>query len=503
MPKTILLADDSVTIQKVVGISFASEDATVVSVDNGDAAIAKAREIRPDIVLADVVMPGKNGYEVCDAIRKDPELAHIPVLLLTGTFEAFDEARARAVGSSGHISKPFEAASLVAEVRRLIESAPRKPPAAARAEPQGARGSQSAADDAFDFFDDEVAAADVAPALLADAAADDLDFQGFDSGIAFADESEREDPRASSGRAAGAQAARPDTRAARAASTSASQRAPLDAPHAAAPLADLGDSLDDSLAPDASRSGDQPFDFAFAGEAAESTDPLAELDLMPQVGDDDLAQATVIDPLGASGYDVSSSDLGSSFGTSAPQLDAQRAPQRAPQQDWTEARRRDEAEATVIARDALRDTDPIPLGEPAAAALGDLTTVVGDDPVFVNFAKPQRVDVAVSVEGTRPAVERAPARAAEPASARAITARAPRAAEAVDALIARVGPELRQQLHETLEKIAWESFGDLTEAIVRQSVERVESIAWEVIPRMAETLIEDEIRRMKAEPEDA
>ena len=64
MPKTLLLADDSVTIQKVVGISFASEDITLITVDNGDDAIVKAREIRPDMVLADVVMPGKNGYEV-------------------------------------------------------------------------------------------------------------------------------------------------------------------------------------------------------------------------------------------------------------------------------------------------------------------------------------------------------------------------------------------------------------------------------------------------------
>jgi hypothetical protein len=77
------------------------------------------------------------------------------------------------------------------------------------------------------------------------------------------------------------------------------------------------------------------------------------------------------------------------------------------------------------------------------------------------------------------------------------------AAKPVDGLMAEIGPELRQQLHDTLEKIAWESFGDLTDAIVRQSVERVESIAWEVIPRMAETLIQEEIRRMKADPEDA
>ena len=86
MPRTLLLADDSVTIQKVVGISFASEDVALITVDNGDDAIARARELRPDIVLADVVMPGKSGYEVCEAIKSDPDLQHIPVLLLTGTF---------------------------------------------------------------------------------------------------------------------------------------------------------------------------------------------------------------------------------------------------------------------------------------------------------------------------------------------------------------------------------------------------------------------------------
>ena len=122
MAKTLLLADDSVTIQKVVGISFASEDVTLITVDNGDDAISRARELRPDAILADVVMPGKNGYEVCEAIKGDPELAQIPVLLLTGTFEAFDESRAREVGSAGHIAKPFEAQALIEEVRRLIDA---------------------------------------------------------------------------------------------------------------------------------------------------------------------------------------------------------------------------------------------------------------------------------------------------------------------------------------------------------------------------------------------
>ena len=61
--------------------------------------------------------------------------------------------------------------------------------------------------------------------------------------------------------------------------------------------------------------------------------------------------------------------------------------------------------------------------------------------------------------------------------------------------------ELRNRLHDTLEKIAWEAFGDVTEQVVRQALERVEKVAWEVIPQLAETLIREEIRRMKGESE--
>src|SRR4029450_3113581 len=139
MPKTLLLADDSVTIQKVVGISFANEDVRIVTVDNGDDAVVRAKEIRPDIVLADVVMPGKSGYDVCAALKSDPALAHIPVLLLTGTFETFDEDRAARVGADGHITKPFEAQALVELVNARLSKSPSSrtspPPAAAGAAP--------------------------------------------------------------------------------------------------------------------------------------------------------------------------------------------------------------------------------------------------------------------------------------------------------------------------------------------------------------------------------
>ncbi|HCF61878.1 MAG TPA: hypothetical protein DFS52_28260, partial [Myxococcales bacterium] len=120
MPKKLLLADDSITIQKVVAITFASEDYAITAVDNGEDAVAKARELLPDVVLADVVMPKRNGYEVCEAIKSDPALQHIPVLLLAGTFEAFDEGRARAAMADGHIQKPFESQALIDRVNKLV-----------------------------------------------------------------------------------------------------------------------------------------------------------------------------------------------------------------------------------------------------------------------------------------------------------------------------------------------------------------------------------------------
>lgn len=123
MSKKLLLADDSVVIQKLVGLSFANEAIEIVSTDNGDDAVSLAREIRPDVVLADVVMPGLSGYEVCEAIKQDPALADTPVLLLTGTFEAFDDARATRVGADGQITKPFEAQALVERVNEVMAAA--------------------------------------------------------------------------------------------------------------------------------------------------------------------------------------------------------------------------------------------------------------------------------------------------------------------------------------------------------------------------------------------
>ena len=122
MAKTILLADDSVTIQKVVELTFMDEDYAVVAVSDGVAALEKIPEVDPDLVIADVHMPGADGYEVC----RQTKASHpsIPVLLLVGTFEQFDEARAKAAGADGHLKKPFDSQELLSQVESLISSSP-------------------------------------------------------------------------------------------------------------------------------------------------------------------------------------------------------------------------------------------------------------------------------------------------------------------------------------------------------------------------------------------
>lgn len=127
MSKKLLLADDSITIQKVIQITFAHEDYDLTITDNGDAALAKAQELKPDLVMADVYMPGKNGYELTAAIRQDPDLQNTPVLLLTGSFEPFDEEKARTCRANAWIEKPFESQNLIDKVSDLLNSSP--PPA--------------------------------------------------------------------------------------------------------------------------------------------------------------------------------------------------------------------------------------------------------------------------------------------------------------------------------------------------------------------------------------
>jgi CheY-like chemotaxis protein len=119
MPKKLLVADDSVTIHKVVTLTFADEDVVIDTVTDGTQAIERARRIKPDFVLADVFMPGQNGYEVCESLKSDPELAGVPVILMVGTFESFDEGEAARVKCDGHLTKPFDTSELLRMFKSL------------------------------------------------------------------------------------------------------------------------------------------------------------------------------------------------------------------------------------------------------------------------------------------------------------------------------------------------------------------------------------------------
>src|SRR3954453_7652080 len=123
MPKKILLADDSITIQKVVELTFSDGDYEVTAVNNGAKAIAKLAEMRPDVILSDIIMPEKNGYEVCEYVKSHPEYRTIPVVLLTGTFEPFDPDRADKAGRPAGGTKPFEPQILIHNAEELISAA--------------------------------------------------------------------------------------------------------------------------------------------------------------------------------------------------------------------------------------------------------------------------------------------------------------------------------------------------------------------------------------------
>ena len=120
MSHTLLLADDSVTIQRVIELTFADEDVHVVAVSDGTQAIAVLDQSPPDIVLADVGMPGRSGYEVAAHVKTTPKLAHIPVVLLTRAFEEVDQIRASAVGCDAVLTKPFDPQHVIGRVKDLL-----------------------------------------------------------------------------------------------------------------------------------------------------------------------------------------------------------------------------------------------------------------------------------------------------------------------------------------------------------------------------------------------
>ncbi|HEY8122703.1 MAG TPA: response regulator [Myxococcota bacterium] len=432
MPKTLLLADDSVTIQKVVGISFASEDIKLVTVDNGTAAIAKAKELRPDIVLADVVMPGLNGYEVCRQIKADPALRHIPVLLLTGTFEAFDEARAREAGSDGHITKPFEAQALVDFVNARLAAAAPRPPAASAPAPAPAKSAVGGSplfgeEEPFDFMSDEVtepsgvrAAAARADDALSFGAAEELEVNANDD---LAEPLEVE---------------------------ALTQVALTDADSGVVPLAD-DDENAETLPP------------VDAGDSLEDEDALGTTSVL--FGDADESPAPSGDAFASTRVMLGEPEA-AGVGTITP----------------GDAGAAADPLADLIGGGAANDVTPTDLGDPFADGGSGVAP-------------------AVTTTVMSASTSEWPAQDDEPFAASMLDADDDAPAAPAPTQLPSAGVPSRDELRNLLEKMAWEAFGDVTDRIVRETVQRIEQVAWEVIPKMAETMIREEIRKLKESDE--
>lgn len=138
MSKTILCADDSATMQKVAEITFSASEYKYVGAKSADEAIEKAKAEKPALILADAVMPGKTGYDLCKAVKSDPDLAGIPVVLMCGNSQAYDAAQGEQAGADGHVVKPWDTQVMLDKVTEFVQKGASAQPAAAAAKPAAA-----------------------------------------------------------------------------------------------------------------------------------------------------------------------------------------------------------------------------------------------------------------------------------------------------------------------------------------------------------------------------
>ncbi len=134
MGHRVLLADDSITVQKIVKLSLSEEGIEVIAFGNGEEAVQQIESLQPDLIMADVFMPGKDGYEVCEYVKAHPHLNQTPVILLVHAFEPFDPERAKKVNADHQLTKPFQSIrTLVSTVQELLNK-PKQPAAVMAAE---------------------------------------------------------------------------------------------------------------------------------------------------------------------------------------------------------------------------------------------------------------------------------------------------------------------------------------------------------------------------------
>ena len=151
MPKSLLAVDDSVTMRKVIEMTFAGEDLRIATVPTAKDALAAIRKDRPDLVLADLSLDGFSGYDLCRAIKD--EFQKIPVILLSSKQNPYDPAKGQASGADAQIDKPYDSAKCIELVKKVLAQGASVAPAAIAthaaagvpAAPRGAPGGERAA----------------------------------------------------------------------------------------------------------------------------------------------------------------------------------------------------------------------------------------------------------------------------------------------------------------------------------------------------------------------
>lgn len=120
MPKKILIVDDEPNIVISLEYLMKKEGFEVAVATDGDAALATAAAFRPDLVLLDVMMPKKSGFEVCEILRADPGLAALKIVMLTAKGRDSEIAKGTGLGADAYVTKPFSTKDLVARVKSLL-----------------------------------------------------------------------------------------------------------------------------------------------------------------------------------------------------------------------------------------------------------------------------------------------------------------------------------------------------------------------------------------------
>ncbi len=118
----LLFADDSATMQKVVQLALEHEDVALTIAGDGESAFEAAKRETPDVIMADVAMPGVDGFSLCRKVKANAGTAHIPVVLITGEMEEYDDKKGEDAGAASHITKPFKSGELLATIRKLAEN---------------------------------------------------------------------------------------------------------------------------------------------------------------------------------------------------------------------------------------------------------------------------------------------------------------------------------------------------------------------------------------------